>query len=197
MLPGRRVAAGSAEKACSGPVHHLSRAARSGRLTRHQPDLATDFWAPQAGIPQSELPISRQPEQSSFQQLLFDQLFTWPTDQPRHATSTYGHPVESDRPRNHAGNHWLNASIISRSRAGSTGCALQATGCNERFRDDFLSRYRRSCVGAASQASSRRVATPPLRTSSIRSTFSNRTLSIWATRVGRSAARNSRNALHA
>lgn len=31
-------------------------------------------------------------------QLLFDQLFTWPTDQPRHATSTCGEPVKSDRP---------------------------------------------------------------------------------------------------
>ncbi len=28
----------------------------------------------------------------------FDQLFTWPTDQPRHATGTYGDPVESNRP---------------------------------------------------------------------------------------------------
>jgi len=113
------VTAGSAEKACSGPVHHLSRPARSGRLTRDQPDLATDFWAPQAGIPQSELPISRQPEQSSFQQLLFDQFFTWPTDQPRHATSTYGHPVESGRPRSE--NEVLGSSIISTAGGSSIG----------------------------------------------------------------------------
>src|SRR4029079_11259109 len=45
------------------------------------------------------MPISRQPERIAFQQLMFDQLFTWPTDQPRHATSTYGNPVESNRPR--------------------------------------------------------------------------------------------------
>ena len=32
-------------------------------------------------------------------QLLFDQLFTWPADQPRHATTTSGDPVEADRPR--------------------------------------------------------------------------------------------------
>src|SRR5262245_37769673 len=31
--------------------------------------------------------------------MFFDQLFTWPTDQPRHATSTCGNPVESNRPR--------------------------------------------------------------------------------------------------
>jgi hypothetical protein len=30
--------------------------------------------------------------------MLFDQLFTWPTDQPRHATDTYGDPVKSNRP---------------------------------------------------------------------------------------------------
>jgi hypothetical protein len=28
----------------------------------------------------------------------FDQLFTWPTDQPRHATGTCSDPVESNRP---------------------------------------------------------------------------------------------------
>jgi hypothetical protein len=30
--------------------------------------------------------------------LLFDQLFTWPADQPRHATATRQIPVEADRP---------------------------------------------------------------------------------------------------
>ncbi len=30
--------------------------------------------------------------------MFFDQLFTWPTDQPRHATPVYGDPVESNRP---------------------------------------------------------------------------------------------------
>src|SRR5580704_19470045 len=30
--------------------------------------------------------------------MLFDQFFTWPTDQPRHATDTTGDPVKSDRP---------------------------------------------------------------------------------------------------
>jgi hypothetical protein len=32
-------------------------------------------------------------------QLCFDQLLTWPTDQPRHATTTLSNPVEADRPR--------------------------------------------------------------------------------------------------
>ena len=39
-----------------------------------------------------------QPKPKKVWQLLFDQFFTWPTDQPRHATSTYSHPVEADRP---------------------------------------------------------------------------------------------------
>src|SRR5579885_1849420 len=30
--------------------------------------------------------------------MLFDQLFTWSTDKPRHATDTYGDPVKSNRP---------------------------------------------------------------------------------------------------
>jgi hypothetical protein len=34
----------------------------------------------------------------AFRQMSFDQLFTWPTDQPRHATGTCGDPVESNRP---------------------------------------------------------------------------------------------------
>lgn len=69
-------------------------------MARRQSDLATDFWAPRTGIPQSGLPaLTRQPEQSSYWQSFCDQLFTWPTDQPRHATQTCGNPVESDRPR--------------------------------------------------------------------------------------------------
>lgn len=36
--------------------------------------------------------------------MLFDQLFTWPTDQPRHATSSCSHPVETVRPRRIAEN---------------------------------------------------------------------------------------------
>ena len=42
--------------------------------------------------------LIRQREQPAFRQMLFDQLFTWPTDQPRHATDTYGDPVKSNRP---------------------------------------------------------------------------------------------------
>jgi hypothetical protein len=34
----------------------------------------------------------------AFRQMSFDQLFTWPTDQPRHATGTCGDPVKSSRP---------------------------------------------------------------------------------------------------
>lgn len=64
-----------------------------------QPELVTDFWTPQAGLPQTVAPISRQREQTACWQFFFDQLFTWQTDQPRHATTTRGEPVESDRPR--------------------------------------------------------------------------------------------------
>ena len=59
----------------------------------------TGFWTPQAGIPQPAMPISRQRGQTACWQLSFDQLFTWPTDQPRHATFTRGEPVNTDRPR--------------------------------------------------------------------------------------------------
>jgi hypothetical protein len=42
--------------------------------------------------------LIRQREQPAFRQMLFDRLFTWPADQPRHATDTYGDPVKSNRP---------------------------------------------------------------------------------------------------
>ena len=79
--------------------HDESRVGRSG-LSRRQPE----FGDPAFGLlrqgfrSQSYLGLLRQRELPAFRQILFDQLFTWPTDQPRHATGTYGDPVESNRP---------------------------------------------------------------------------------------------------
>ena len=43
--------------------------------------------------------VATQPSSTAgFWQLMCDQLLTWPADQPRHATLTYGDPVETDRP---------------------------------------------------------------------------------------------------
>ena len=64
-----------------------------------QSEFATELRTPQTGIPCSVTPISRQPKSTAGLQLLFDQLFTWPTDQPRHATLIDDDPVKSDRPR--------------------------------------------------------------------------------------------------
>ena len=61
--------------------------------------LRLTFGLLRRGFRSQDLPISRQPEHTAFRQMNCDQLFTWPTDQPRHATSTYGEPVEADRPR--------------------------------------------------------------------------------------------------
>src|SRR5580704_4993038 len=73
--------------------------------------------------------LIRQREQPAFRQMLFDQLFTWPTDQPRHATDTYGDPVKSNRPplclvlRKPSSNNSsaLTHPILSASRASSIG----------------------------------------------------------------------------
>ena len=67
-------------------------------LIPDQPEFVTGLWTPQAGIPQPALPISRQRVQTACWQLIFDRLFTWPADQPRHATVTLGEPVNTDRP---------------------------------------------------------------------------------------------------
>jgi len=49
--------------------------------------------------PQPGQPLSRRPLRDYSQQLkLCGQLFTWPTDQPRHATLTSNYPVESSSP---------------------------------------------------------------------------------------------------
>ena len=48
--------------------------------------------------PQPGLPIARQPVRDDSRQLNFGRLFTWPADQPRHATWTSSCPVESNSP---------------------------------------------------------------------------------------------------
>ena len=67
-------------------------------MTRSQSDFVTELQTPQTGILCSVTAI-KQLVQKKVLQLLFDQLFTWPTDQPRHATTTISNPVETDRPR--------------------------------------------------------------------------------------------------
>ena len=66
-------------------------------VTQRQSDFVTGLWTPQTGIPEPVTAI-RQPVQMMDLQLCFDQLLTWPTDQPRHATTTLSNPVEADRP---------------------------------------------------------------------------------------------------
>jgi len=51
-----------------------------------------------AMVHQSGLQLIRQPVQSYRLQLLFGLLFTWPADQPRHATYTSGYPVDTSSP---------------------------------------------------------------------------------------------------
>jgi hypothetical protein len=68
-------------------------------MARRQPVFATGLRTPRAGMPCPALRISTQRERSYARQMLFDRLFTWPADQPRHATSTLIDPVESNRPR--------------------------------------------------------------------------------------------------
>lgn len=68
-------------------------------MNGHQSEFATELRTPQTGIPCSALLISKQRESTAVLQLLFDQLFTWPADQPRHATLIDDDPVKSDRPR--------------------------------------------------------------------------------------------------
>lgn len=48
--------------------------------------------------PQSGLPFLRQPVRGFPRQIIFGQLFTWPTDQPRHATDASSNPVEPNSP---------------------------------------------------------------------------------------------------
>src|SRR5579871_5318280 len=60
------------------------------------------------------MPLIRQPKRIAFQQLFFDQLLTWPTDQPRHATRTDNDPVETYRPLNPKQNpHFIVSAIRS------------------------------------------------------------------------------------
>ncbi len=59
--------------------------------------IATGFWALPAS-PRSQGCLTRQPKRRYLLQILFGQLLTWPTDQPRHATSVSSYPVESNSP---------------------------------------------------------------------------------------------------
>lgn len=89
-----------------------------------QSEFATELRTPQTGIPCSGRPISRQPESTAVLQLLFDQLFTRPADQPRHATLIDDDPVKSDRPR-FSGVHKQPAQAIARRPSSVTilhGC---------------------------------------------------------------------------
>ena len=67
-------------------------------MVRCQPDFAAGLRTPQAGIPWPGLRSITQPGQIADWHFWCDQLFTWPADQPRHATSICGDPVESNRP---------------------------------------------------------------------------------------------------
>ena len=76
-----------------------------------EPKLDLDPWTaasqilmmalptPLTGFFRPRLPLFRRPAQTACcWQLSFDQLFTWPADQPRHATPTPVQPVNTDRP---------------------------------------------------------------------------------------------------
>ena len=52
----------------------------------------------QAKLTNLGLPLIRQPEQTAVQQLKCDQIFTWPSDQPRHATGASHYPIETRSP---------------------------------------------------------------------------------------------------
>src|SRR4029079_7973736 len=68
-------------------------------VTPGDSELVTNFWTSPTKEPQFGLPISRRPKQSYLRQLkILISFFTWPTDQPRHATHTSGYPVEPSSP---------------------------------------------------------------------------------------------------
>src|ERR1700722_14035196 len=83
----------------------------------------------------------------------FDQLFTWPTDQPRHATGTCGDPVKSNRPlfngrrsKQYADLRTVDASlIVSATDNGSTDVFTRfVDGCLrwQRFKSCCHSEFR-------------------------------------------------------
>src|SRR3954454_19698026 len=66
-------------------------------MSRGEPELVTGFWASPAKT-RSRWPLVRQPGRDCSRQVKCDQLLTWPSDQPRHATIASGYPVESSSP---------------------------------------------------------------------------------------------------
>src|SRR5436305_1382034 len=66
-------------------------------MSRGEPELVTGFWASPVKA-RSRWPLVRQPGRDCSRQLKCDQLLTWPSDQPRHATCASGYPVESSSP---------------------------------------------------------------------------------------------------
>jgi hypothetical protein len=93
---------------------------RSGRSSRRDRPVANRPWLPPAvppvaaaggliSIAEIRSPSGkargsglrcrvRQPERSAIRHFGFGRLFTWPTDQPRHATDAFAHPVEASSP---------------------------------------------------------------------------------------------------
>jgi|GEM_PF-6269542 len=93
---------------------------RSGRSSRRDQPVANRPWVPPAvppvataggliAIAEIRSPSGkargsglryrvRQPERSALRHFGFGRLFTWPTDQPRHATDAFAHPVEASSP---------------------------------------------------------------------------------------------------
>jgi hypothetical protein len=67
-------------------------------MTRGDSEFVTGFWTSPTGVPQSGMPLIRQPVRSCLRQLLFGRLFTWPADQPRHAAYASTYPVEPSSP---------------------------------------------------------------------------------------------------
>src|SRR3989337_527922 len=65
-----------------------STAIRNWRLT----------FGPLRRKPSISAALVRQRVRDCSRQLKYDQLLTWPTDQPRHATSASSYPVESSSP---------------------------------------------------------------------------------------------------
>lgn len=63
-----------------------------------EPDLATKPGPLRRSSRTRGGPFIRPPERTAVQQLKCDQLFTWPTDQPRHAIDTSYNPVETKSP---------------------------------------------------------------------------------------------------
>lgn len=67
-------------------------------MTFGDSELASDFWVSPTKTLSQGYCLIRQPVQSYRLQLLFGLLFTWPADQPRHATYTSGYPVDTSSP---------------------------------------------------------------------------------------------------